>query len=270
MFKGKLPLLIAVVAAILAAILAYTGLQSQEAKVSSERAVNRRVVALKDIPEGTPLSKENLTEAEIPVKFFKSAIKPAEMNQARIWGQKVAVPLSKGDPLLWSHIATTTAETRLSDTVQKADGRALTIKVSGEAALGSWLRPADHVDIIGIFRDPDSGGDMAVTLLQNVIILATGDISGQTNTRILAPNARKYDNITVHVMPEAAEMLILAQQVGSLYLTLRNREDTTSETRDEKTTIKTILTGRREKLIQEQIKQVKKQSTGIEIINGGK
>ena len=38
----------------------------------------------------------------------------------------------------------------------------------------------------------------------------------------------------------------------------------------EKTTIKTILTGRREKLIQEQIKQVKKQSSGIEIINGGK
>ncbi len=131
MFKGKLPLLIAVVAAILAAILAYTGLQSQEAKVSSEWAVNRRVVALKDIPEGTPLSKENLTEAEIPVKFFKSAIKPAEMNQARIWGQKVAVPLSKGDPLLWSHIATTTAETRLSDTVQSSDVRTLTSKVSG-------------------------------------------------------------------------------------------------------------------------------------------
>lgn len=192
------------------------------------------------------------------------------MNQARIWGQKVAVPLSKGDPLLWSHIASTALETRLSDTVQKSQGRAVTIRVNGEAALGSWLRPSDHVDIIGIFTDPKDGGTMAVTLLQNVIILATGEISGQTNTRILTPSARKYNNVTVHVMPEAAEMLILAQNVGNLYLTLRNREDTSADTREEKTTIQTILTGRREKLIQEQIKQVKKQTTGVEIINGTK
>lgn len=271
MLKGKTPLIVAGVFAALSGLVAFIALQRQTAQLAGEWNLVKVVVASKDIPEGANLSRENLTTATIPERFFKkSAVKPEEMSAGRIWGQKTAVPLAKGDPLLWSHIASLSSEIRLSDTVQMPSGRAVSIKVSNESAVANWVRPADHVDIIGSFRDPASGEQVALTLLQNVIVLATGEITGQTNTRVLSPSARKYNTITVHVLPEAVEMLVLAQEMGRLYLSLRNREDTAIDSRDVKTTMKTLFTGDRYKVIAKDQDKIIKAKPQVEVIKGGK
>ena len=271
MLKGKTPIIIAIAFAMISGVVAFVALQRQTARIAGEWTLVKVVVAKRDVPEGATLSSDNLTTATIPERFFKrSAVRPREMSAGRIWGQKVAVTLAKGDPLLWSHIASLNTETRLSDTVQLPEGRALSIRVNNESAVSNWVRPADHVDIMGTFRDPVSGGQVAITLLQNVIVLATGEIRGQTNTRLLSPSARKYSTITVHVLPEAAEMLVLAQEMGRLYLALRNREDTSIESRDEKTTIKTLLTGRRSKILSRKQTKIIKSRPSVEVIKGGK
>ncbi|WP_410965809.1 Flp pilus assembly protein CpaB, partial [Salmonella sp. SAL4438] len=88
-------------------------------------------------------------------------------------GQKVMVALQAGDPLLWSQFETSRAAERLTTKVMKRM-RAVTIEARASSAVGGWVRPNDHIDVIGTFKDPDTNQQVALTLLQNVIVLATG------------------------------------------------------------------------------------------------
>ena len=118
--------------------------------------------------------------------------------------------LQAGDPLLWSQFETTKAAERLSTKVQKK-ARALTIEAKSTTAVGGWMRPNDHVDIIGTFKDPATNEQVAVTLMQNVIMLATGKITGTTNINLMPENERAYGHVSLLVLPEEAEILVLAR-----------------------------------------------------------
>ena len=143
----------------------------------------------------------------------------------------------------------------------------MSIRVSAESSVHHWVEPSDRVDVIGVFRDPRTREMVSVTMLQNVIVLATGRIGGQTNRRLLAENEKAYNTVTVHVLPEAVEMLVLAQELGTLYLSLRNPED--NEIKDlleGKTTMTTLLTGERSKRLSTRQNKIFK----VEIIRGGR
>ena len=99
---------------------------------------------------------------------------------------------------------------RLSKAVRKR-GRAMSMDVNERSSVGMWVRPNDHVDVLGTFRDPNSNQMVAVTLLQNVIVLATG----QTTAATQSSRARQeYGTVTLLVLPEEAEILVLAQELG--------------------------------------------------------
>ena len=67
------------------------------------------------------------------------------------------------------------------------------------------------------------------TLLQNVLVLATGQSTSKTRRQQGAlPGG--YSTVTLEVTPREAEMLAFAEQIkGRLVLTLRNRNDTYTE-----------------------------------------
>jgi pilus assembly protein CpaB len=90
---------------------------------------------------------------------------------------------------------------------------------------------------------------VTVTLLQNVIVLATGEITGSTNVQALDKDSRDYNSVTVMVLPEEAEIIILASQLGALQLSLRNPEDIGGEEERARATIETLLTGERVKAL---------------------
>src|SRR5207247_538014 len=128
-----------------------------------------------------------------------------------------------------------------------------------------WVEPGDHVDVLGTFRDPHSEELVSLTLLQNVIILATGRIGGQTDRRALSETEKAYATVTLQVLPEAAEMLVLAQDLGTLYPSLRNPDDNQIEELGEgKTTMTTLLTGERSKRLSTKQNKMFK----VEIIRG--
>ena len=64
------------------------------------------------------------------------------------------------------------------------------------------------------------------------------------------------------MLPEEAEILVLAQELGSLYLSLRNAEDISIFEERARTTISTLLTGERVKKLQQRRYQT------IQIIRG--
>ncbi|MEE8408004.1 MAG: Flp pilus assembly protein CpaB, partial [Myxococcota bacterium] len=212
--------------------------------------------------------KKNVTVTEIPRAIVTSSvITVADVNKGTpVFGRKLAMEIKKNDPLLFQHIHTRTRNQHLAAAVQKK-GRAVSIRVSPESSVHHWIEPGDHVDVIGVFRDPKSREMVSITMLQNIIVLATGRIGGQTNMRLLTENERAFNTVTVQVFPEAAEMLVLGQDMGTLYLSLRNPEDNEISDMDgTRTNVSTLLTGERSKRISRMQAKVFK----VQIIRGGR
>jgi pilus assembly protein CpaB len=249
MLKGKTPLLIAVILGIVAGAVAYAAIKRKEREVKAGWNLVPVIVAAQDIPEGTSVSYEMVSQRAIPEQFVTSSVVKPD-SASYVVGQRVLVPLQTGDPLLWSQFETSKAAEKLSTIVQKK-GRALTIDANGaKMGVGGFIRPNDHLDIIGSFRDPTSGEQVAVTLMQNVVVLATGRITGTTNLNLLPESQRDYNTLTFLVLPEEAEILSLASDQGTLTMTLRNPEDIDIQDERGKATIHTLLTGERMKALQ--------------------
>jgi pilus assembly protein CpaB len=140
--------------------------------------------------------------------------------------------------------------------------RAMALEVKGTTGVGGWMRPNDHVDIIGSFKDPGTNEQVAVTLMQNVTVLATGKITGTTNVNLIPENERAYGNVSLMVLPEEAEMLALAQGMGNLTFSLRNEDDLDVLEERGRATINTLLAGERTKVLQQ------KRFNTIQVIRG--
>ena len=87
--------------------------------------------------------------------------------------------------------------------------------------------------------------------MQNVVILATGKITGTTNVNLIPENQRDYNNVSLLVIPDEVEILVLAQELGALTLSLRNEDDIDVMGDRGRATINTLLSGERTKAIQE-------------------
>jgi len=260
MLKGKTPLLVALALGLLAGVLAYTAIKTKEAAVREGWTPVAVVVAKRDIPQGTVITADMMANRRVPEQFVTSSVvKPDKASFVE--GSKVLVPLQAGDPLLWSQFASTKDGERLSTKVQKK-GRAITIDASPKTSVGGWIRPNDHVDLIGTFRDPQTNDTVAVTLLQNIIVLATGKITGTTNVNLLPEADRDYTNITLLVIPEEAEIITLAQELGSLTVSLRNEDDVDMIEERGRATISTLLSGERTRVLEQRRQEV------IQIIKG--
>lgn len=260
MLKGKAPLVFAALFALLAGFLVYMVIDQKTGEARKGWNLKPVIVASQDIPEGTSISMEMMMSRMVPEQFVtNSVVKPENANF--IEGQKVLVPIQQGDMLLWTQFETSKAAERLSTIIQKK-GRALTIDASGSKAVGGWLRPNDHIDIIASLSDPNTDEQMAITLMQNVMILATGKITGTTNMNLVPEGERSYNNLTLLLLPEEAEILSLATQLGDLTFTLRNPEDLDVQEERGRATMQTLITGERIKALQKQ------RTNSIQVIRG--
>jgi pilus assembly protein CpaB len=258
MLKGKTPLIVAGVLGIMAALLAYKTIEHKEEKIREGWTLVPVVVANRDVVEGSVLDYDMVAKMQMPEQFVTpSVVKPGQFE--KVIGQKLMVPLQRGDLILWSHFRSEGTFERLSNIVRKR-GRAISLDMSGAAGVAGWVRPNDHIDILGSFTDPKTQQMVTVTLLQNVIVLATGQITGSTNVHALKEGDKGYSSITVMVLPEEAEIIVLASQLGALYLTLRNPEDIGGEEERARATIETLITGERVKALQ------KKRAQTIQVV----
>jgi len=260
MLKGKTPLIVALVLGLLAGVVAYSAIKKKESDVRRGWNLVPVVVAAQDIPEGTIVTFDMISQRSVPEQFVTSSVVKPD-SATYVVNQKVLVPLQAGDPLLWSQFETTKAAERLSTKVQKK-GRAVTIEAKQTTAVGGWVRPNDHVDLIGTFRDPQTDENVAVTLLQNVIVLATGKITGTTNVNLIPESQRDYNNVSLLVIPEEAEILVLASELGNLTLSLRNEDDVDIIEERGRATISTLLSGERTRVLEAKRREI------IQIIKG--
>jgi pilus assembly protein CpaB len=246
MFKGKTPLFIAVALGLVAVFVAWRAIRMRELEVTRGWQLKDVIVAAADIQPSNFLSNDSVAVDKMPAKFvYDSVLRPSDIEVAL--GREVIVPIKQGEPIHWYQLQGIRALERLSKAVRKR-GRAISMDVNERSAVGLWVRPNDHVDVLGTFRDPNSNQIVAVTLLQNVIVLATGQTTANSQT---SRGGNNYGTVTLLVLPEEAEILVLAQELGSLYLSLRNAEDISIFEERARTTIQTLLTGERVKKLQQ-------------------
>ena len=265
MLQGRAPLIIAGIFALLAGLAAFFLVRGERNDIKRGWEPVEVLVAARDLAPGDILTQDNVALGELPAKAVTRSVVTRELAATRpVMGLTLAAPMVRGDVLLFSHVRSALSEQQLSQAVQ-TKGRAVSIRVTPESSVHNWVEPGDRVDVIGVFRDPKTRDSVATTMLQNVIVVATGRIGGRTSRRLLTDAERAYNTVTLHVLPEAAEMLVLGQELGTLHLTLRSPEDNEIyDLGDGRTTINTLLTGERSK----EISRTQSKIFKVEIIRG--
>src|SRR5579864_8752905 len=190
----KKKLFIALVLAAIAVASLYLYSRSLEKEVAGGQKV-AVLVAATDISAGTRISKALLGVRDVPEAYVnKGSIRVGEENE--IIGHPLANKVSQGDVILMSdfELPRSAANRRLSGAVGRGQ-RALTIPVDVAGSLAGMLRPGDRVDVLGTFARSQGAEYATVTLLQNVLVIATGDIRGEGESD--ATGAHSFGNITV-------------------------------------------------------------------------
>lgn len=181
-------------------------------------ALARVVVASRDLAYGESLSREDFAlvewpQASVPADGFSSLddvfagdIAPRLMRE-----------IARGEPLLRARVSGFGETSRLSHQV-RADMRAATIRVNDVSGVAGFLAPGDRVDILLTRQIGEHASDLATDLLlQNIVILG---IDQRTRSGGDQPNVAR--TVTVEAAPEQTQKLALAQQIGTLSLSLRN------------------------------------------------
>ncbi|MFL5311303.1 MAG: Flp pilus assembly protein CpaB [Myxococcales bacterium] len=259
----KKSLFAAVALGLLAGLAAWSAIDSQQRKVREEWKTVKVLCAARDVSEGAELASPMVAVREVPARFLTGSYVAVEQDGSvknDPVGQRLLVPLKAGDPILVSHFAPA-RDADLSAMVHPK-GRAVTVDVQERNAVGLWVRPNDHVDVVGSFRDQQTQQLKSVTLLQNVVVLATGRINASSSAP--ADEDRRYTSVTLLVLPEEAEILTLAQETGTLTLLLRNPDDLDSQEKRAVVDQRQLLTGERAGELQQ------KRYRTIQIIRGAR
>lgn len=228
--KNKLVLVVALLVGILAFWLSARYLSAERAKLYEGAVKVKVIVAKEDLPAMT-----ELTSADLAMKsVYKSSVgdnvfMPEDFD--KIKGKRLKYLLKRGEPVWWTHVdMPRDLQSGLAPVIRKGR-RALSIAISGAAAVSGLVKPNDHVDVLGTFTfpsrtNPNQVESVTLTMIQDLTVLATGAQLARQSTEDGKTQQAGYSMVTFEVTPAQAEILVFAQQTrGQLYLSLRNPED---------------------------------------------
>ncbi len=228
--KNKLILLTSVLIGIVAFWLSKAYLDNEYNRLYGAFQTIEVVGVRKTLPAGTVLKKDDLKPMKV-LDVGQNPVRAEEVN--RVIDRKIFYRVDEGKTLLWSNVdAPRLGGSEFASKITEGK-RALSINLSGASAVSGLVQPNDHVDLLGTFTFPDPQNPLqtetvTMTLLQNVLVLATGTQYGQSSTA----SAGGYSTVTFELTPEEVEIVVFAQQErGQLYTSLRNPEDIVSDYR---------------------------------------
>lgn len=259
MLKGWVPIAVAVLLGLGAFAAAYTSIKVREAEVTRGWDLVEVLTYKESMRPGAVVTNDSLDVSVMPRRFFHQSVIMTPQYKGEAIAKELLVHVEQGQPVHWYQLAGLREQDLLSSQVREGF-RAVTINVSEATSVAHWITPNDAIDVIGSFRDPTKRQLTTVTLLQNVSVLATGRTSAIVGSS--REGSEDYTSITLQVLPQEAEILVLATEIGNLHLTLRNRSDQGVLEQRARTTIETLITGTRlEELERRRVKT-------IEIIRG--
>ena len=234
MAKQKL-LITAIIFGAFAVLLVFMFADQQQKELEQVTRDQVRIVkARQELPVGTTLTEKLVTIESVPRRFLPVNV-VEEKDLSLYLSTPLAVKAPEGAMLLSSDFVKQESARTLSSKIPK-DERAMTIPVDTISGVSGLLKPGDRIDILGTFPVSDdselvedmngrkSVGYVTMPLLQNVTLLATGQVTSDL-VEDKGRRQRGYDGITLSVTVEEAELLTIAQTRGKLMTLLRSRED---------------------------------------------
>ena len=204
---------------LLAAIAARSYLANRLAEVESRSKGNtvNVIVAKRELRKGDRISTDTVAVRPIPVDYAHSqAIAPEHFD--RVEGQALAYPVKSGEMVLWGLLENRHAAT-FSVRV-KPGHRAITVPVDEINSISGLLEPGDAIDLMASIGE--NGKTHVFTLLQNVLVMATGQ---RAENDPKSGEKRLYSTVTLDTSPDEAFYIIRAREAGKLTALLRNPDD---------------------------------------------
>ncbi len=197
-----------------AAWVANTWLQSRVMPAVEANADNPVVVAAMEIPFGfkidaTRIKTVNMPPAAVPGGAFRST--------QEVEGKIAKQTFVPGEVLIKERVAEHLGGSTLAAIVEP-EMRAITVRVNDVVGVGGFVLPGNRVDVVASRRVGDRAE--AKTVLQDLKVLAVDETASTDKNDPVIVRA-----VTLEMTPPQAEVLVKAQQEGTVQLTLRNPLD---------------------------------------------
>jgi pilus assembly protein CpaB len=206
-----------------ASLLSYNYLKKQPGGVQNQGV--SIVAAATDIAIGTTLDSSHLKlstwpKTDLPAGYYTNAAPPI--------GRVVVRQLSTGDIITEHKLLPLSrmAGSGIMAYIVPQGHRAVTVAVNEVAGVAGFITPGSRVDIVLTTPQPgasDKDDNISKIILQNIPVLASGQVTEQKNGKpVIVPT------VTMDLVPDDAEKLIVGTRKGVLQLLLRNVIDITA------------------------------------------
>lgn len=174
------------------------------------------LVATRDLELGQAITAQMLQ----PIAWPAGSQPEGSFNDAKLLeGRVVRAGIYKGEPVLEPKLAPEGTKAGL-DSVIKPGHRAITVKVNEVVGVAGFLAPGSYVDLLVNISD-DREKSISRVVLERIMVLAVAQEANRPDNS----KARVVNAVTLEVLPEQAEKIDLARNVGTLSLMLRNQVD---------------------------------------------
>ena len=209
MKRGSLAAILTLLFALAAAAGVFLYVQNARQQAVNGEPMVRVVVATQDVPAG-----ENL-DALVQAGLFTTkdvprsdVIQNAYTDPAQLQGQRTAYPILAGEQI---------SPARMVGDLQAAGGRyglrtgyqAVSLSLEAQRAVAGALQSGDYVEAYGTFAEGQGGQVTRFIVPDAQVLSASVDTTGSGGTTVL-----------LAVSPDEAQVLIYAQEQGSVWLTL--------------------------------------------------
>lgn len=185
-----------------------------------DQALVEVIVASQDIAFGQVIEGRHLTTISWP----REAVPKGTFSDYEALLAKPGDPvrsarraISQGELILASKVSGYGEKVTIVQSL-KPNHRAMAIKVSAETAVGGFVTPGDFVDVI--LTQGRNENLRTVTILQNARVIGVDQDADATSD---APEIAR--TVTLEVSAEESQRLALAQNAGTLSLTLRTFQE---------------------------------------------
>lgn len=271
--KKNLPLIIAIISGLAAALLANVYMK-QQAEAEKRRILEMQknylkvIVAAKDIPGGAMITEEMLSEETIHKKDLQEY---AATSAVRVLNKIALAPIAKGEQILLNKLGIPRKAERptLLSSIIPPGKRAVSVSVDSIASVGGMIRPGDYVDVVGTVAlpgrtTPEGKTEARMSILplfQDILVLAMGQ-ELETYPAQTKETPSGTTIVTLALSPQEANVIAFIEEQGKVRLVLRSPKDKQTQ-RMEPADWESVL---RALLPQEPERQVRK----VEIYRGPK
>lgn len=192
------------------------------------------LVATRDIDAGRTLSTSDYNWESWPQNAVPgSALHDNEKDRVLLESARMRLGVKKGEPILNASLVQQDKTKGFLAASLEPGKRAISIPVSVKTSVGGFVRPGDFVDIILTYEVKIDDSDQQA---QNIVARRASETVLQA-VRVLAVDQEVANNrdagpvrtVTVEVSQPQAEKIMLAQEMGTLNLSLRSIDLTTAQ-----------------------------------------